>query len=251
MAKTTAELGRSAKGVRDLSLKDQAPDCDIAINGKPRLVGWSDLKPGALVVDVGCGQGASRARFETAGARWIGIEPFNGGSHTVQASGEALPFADESVDLVYSNAVLEHVPDVAKAFQETARTLKPGGLFVGYVAFMECFHEISYSHLSFKALESYANQNGMVLEELSGGRGFGIDYHLRVLLHPLPTRPVQQFIRRSIRGTIRLKSWVGYFGLRIGRRSSHRSARELSALYYQVECLRQSHGFSFRIRKLD
>ncbi|MFT7475981.1 MAG: ubiquinone/menaquinone biosynthesis C-methylase UbiE [Verrucomicrobiales bacterium] len=64
---------------------------------------------------------------------------------------------------MYSNAVLEHVPDVAKAFAETARILKPGGLFVGYVAFMKCFHEISYSHLSFKALESYASKNGMVL----------------------------------------------------------------------------------------
>lgn len=250
MVESTAERSGSSKGVRDLSLKDQAPNCAISINGKPQLVGWSDLQPGALVVDVGCGQGESRQMFEAAGAHWIGVEPFSGGAHSVQASGETLPFADGSADLVYSNAVLEHVPDVAKAFEETARVLRRDGLFVGYVAFMECFHEISYSHLSFKALESYAAMNGMVLEEVSGGKGFGIDYHLRVLFYPLPVRWAQGLIRRSIRGTIRVKSWAGYVGLRAKRRSSHRDARELSTLYYQVECLRQSHGFSFRIRKV-
>ena len=63
------------------------------------------------------------------------------------------------------NAVLKHIPDVGAAFSEVARILKPGGCFVGYVAFMECFHAISHLHLSFKALEYYSTVNGMKLSK--------------------------------------------------------------------------------------
>src|ERR1700759_1086663 len=37
---------------------------------------------------------------------------------------EALPFADESFDLVFGHAVLHHLPDLAKAFREFHRVLK-------------------------------------------------------------------------------------------------------------------------------
>jgi SAM-dependent methyltransferase len=39
----------------------------------------------------------------------------------------ALPFDDESVDVVVCNHVLEHVPDDRKAMREIRRTLRPGG----------------------------------------------------------------------------------------------------------------------------
>jgi len=42
---------------------------------------------------------------------------------------EALPFADNSVDVVISNCVLNLVPDKARAFAEMARVLRPGGHF--------------------------------------------------------------------------------------------------------------------------
>jgi ubiquinone/menaquinone biosynthesis C-methylase UbiE len=38
-----------------------------------------------------------------------------------------LPFADESFDLVLGHAVLHHLPDLPRAFQEFNRVLKPGG----------------------------------------------------------------------------------------------------------------------------
>ena len=43
---------------------------------------------------------------------------------------EALTFADESIDLHISQDVLEHIFHPAKAFQEIARTLKPGGAHI-------------------------------------------------------------------------------------------------------------------------
>jgi SAM-dependent methyltransferase len=42
----------------------------------------------------------------------------------------ALTFPDNSLDLIVSSDVLEHVPDVMLAFKETFRVLKPGGVHV-------------------------------------------------------------------------------------------------------------------------
>jgi ubiquinone/menaquinone biosynthesis C-methylase UbiE len=43
------------------------------------------------------------------------------------ADAEALPFADNSFDLVYSWGVLHHSPDTARAVREVHRVLRPGG----------------------------------------------------------------------------------------------------------------------------
>lgn len=52
---------------------------------------------------------------------------------TVQADAESLPFPDASFDLVLGHAVLHHIPNLALAFSEFARVLRPGGtvLFAG------------------------------------------------------------------------------------------------------------------------
>ena len=46
---------------------------------------------------------------------------------TVETEAEALPFDDESFDLVFGHAVLHHIPDLQKAFAEFRRVLRPGG----------------------------------------------------------------------------------------------------------------------------
>lgn len=237
-----------SQGVRKLSLKDQAPDCEIFID-QP-MYDFKEIVRNKKVADIGCGYGKNRAVVEAVGGEWIGVEPFEGGAHTVVADAQDLPFEDSSFDVVIMDAVLEHIPDVGKAFAEVGRILKPKGVFIGYVAFMECFHEISYSHLSFKALEHYANINGMKLEKISGGGAFGIDYHLRVLFYPLPFSLLRKVIAFTIRSIFKLKSKAVYLGLRYKRKMKPAEAWEMSDLYYKVECLRQSNGFSHLIRKL-
>jgi ubiquinone/menaquinone biosynthesis C-methylase UbiE len=46
---------------------------------------------------------------------------------TAACDASALPFADESFDLVLGHAVLHHLPDLDQAFREFHRVLKPGG----------------------------------------------------------------------------------------------------------------------------
>ena len=55
------------------------------------------------------------------------------GVSATRADAEALPFADNSFDLVLGHAVLHHLPDLDRSFSEFFRVLAPGGriLFAG------------------------------------------------------------------------------------------------------------------------
>ena len=74
----------------------------------------TDISPGML-------DDASRATAERARAR---------GARRSVTEAEALPFADESFDLVFGHAVLHHIPDLERAFAEFHRVLRPGGTIV-------------------------------------------------------------------------------------------------------------------------
>ena len=75
----------------------------------------------ARVLDVGGGPGYFAGAFTDAGLRYIGVEPnpdemhaagpvlARGSGTFVRASGMALPFADDSVDICLSSNVAEHV----------------------------------------------------------------------------------------------------------------------------------------------
>lgn len=56
--------------------------------------------------------------------------------HRRYADVQALPYGDESFDVVISSDVFEHVRDDDKGFQEILRVLKPGGVFILTVPFL-------------------------------------------------------------------------------------------------------------------
>jgi ubiquinone/menaquinone biosynthesis C-methylase UbiE len=58
-----------------------------------------------------------------ANAERLGLEV-----QTTLADAEALPFEEGRFDLVFGHAVLHHIPDLARAFDEFARVLEPGGM---------------------------------------------------------------------------------------------------------------------------
>ena len=70
----------------------------------------SDISPGML-------------RSLSASAEELGLTV-----ETVACEASALPFEDGSFDLVFGHAVLHHLPDLAGAFREFRRVLRPGGV---------------------------------------------------------------------------------------------------------------------------
>jgi SAM-dependent methyltransferase len=242
------------EGTRQLTLAERLPACDISLVPLFRLA--EIVKPGMRVADVGCGFGPLKRVVESLGAEWVGIEPFTTEPSFVSASAEDLPFPAGTFDVVIMNAVLEHIPDVSKAFAEVGRVLKPDGVFTGYSAFMECFHEISYNHLSHKALEEYSRRNGMTLISIHPARAFGIDYHVARLLEPfirfnswLTVRVMRPAVRALIRGQIRLMSLKAYAKNRLQRQMSASDARREAEHYRQLQLLTFANGFEFIIRR--
>lgn len=103
------------------------------------------LKPGEVVVDLGCGGGldvllAAQKVGPTGKAIGIDMTPEmldlarrnaeKAGATNVEfhhATIDKLPLPDASVDCVISNCVINLAPDKPAVFREVARVLKPGG----------------------------------------------------------------------------------------------------------------------------
>lgn len=105
-----------------------------------QLINACAFRPGAKVADVGCGTGItvqylrdkysvvatgidiSATRVQLGRARTAGLR-------LICAAGEALPFADNSLDGVLAECSLSVMQDADRVLTETWRVLAPGGKF--------------------------------------------------------------------------------------------------------------------------
>ena len=98
------------------------------------------LKPGMQVVDVGMGTGLVASeilRVTGEPERLVGIDPSPGmmaqaqlphGVRCIEGWAEKLPLPDASADFLVMGYALRHIADLAAAFAEFHRVLKPGGI---------------------------------------------------------------------------------------------------------------------------
>lgn len=137
----------------------------------------ADSPAGRTLLDVGGGPGYFATAFARAGLDYVGVEPYPGEMHAagpadaaaggtfVRASGMALPFADDSVDICLSSNVAEHVPRPWQLGAEMLRVTRPGGLAVlSYTVWLGPFggHEMGLTHYlgGERAAARYARKHG-------------------------------------------------------------------------------------------
>ena len=90
------------------------------------------------VLDLGCGDG----QFVTVTFDQkidVGVDPWTGPvreavgrggyNHVLQNEGAFVPFEEGQFSTVFSNSVLEHIPDLQPVVNEIGRVIKPGGKF--------------------------------------------------------------------------------------------------------------------------
>ncbi len=132
------------------------------------------------VLDLGCGPGDSVDLFRARDpeVQWIGLDIE--GSREVrsrtrtdarfeQFDGVAIPFGDDSFDLVYCKQVLEHVHRPRALIAEVARVLAPHGSFAGSTSQMEPFHSASTFSYTPEGLRWLLQSTGLELVELRPG----------------------------------------------------------------------------------
>ncbi len=132
---------------------------------------------GRTLLDVGGGPGYFAAAFADAGIHYLRVEPDPAEMHDtrteltegpvtfVRASGMALPFADDCVDICLSSNVAEHVSRPWQLAGEMLRVTRPGGLAVlSYTVWLGPFggHEMGLTHYlgGARAAARYARKHG-------------------------------------------------------------------------------------------
>jgi 2-polyprenyl-6-hydroxyphenyl methylase/3-demethylubiquinone-9 3-methyltransferase len=110
-----------------------------------RVLDQLDVNPrGRRILDIGCGGGLLAEDLARLGFEVVGVDPSQPSLAIARAhaeasglriqyeagAGEDLPFAEASFDLAVCCDVLEHVADLDRVIAETARILKPAGVYV-------------------------------------------------------------------------------------------------------------------------
>lgn len=129
---------------------------------RAKLEAIRPIAPDARVLEVGCGAHGLIFFFGTDNG--VGVDPladhyrtlFPAWQHraqTIAASGEALPFEDNSFDVVLCDNVVDHAHDPAQILREIVRVMAPGALlFFEVNVHHPLYHMAASAHAGWRAL---------------------------------------------------------------------------------------------------
>lgn len=179
----------------------------------------NECPPGMTILNLGSGEG----KFDEHVAphlRFINLDIAQTPKGVdVMADAHFLPFADQSVDAVYSNAVLEHVQRPWRVADEIYRVVRPGGKVFVNVPFLNVIHDThDYFRFTDKGLRVLFSRFDEVDSGASAGpSSFLGPFLVEYVLCFVPGRYLKAFMRRPLS----LVAWpLKYLDLLI-RRSSH------------------------------
>lgn len=101
-----------------------------------------DAPDDALCLSIGGGPNRPSPKLVN-----LNIEPLT--RVDVVADAHLLPYADESVDAIFCEAVLEHLYDPNLAVAEMHRVLKPGGEVLAITPFLQAYHGYPHHYQNF------------------------------------------------------------------------------------------------------
>ena len=251
---TRAEFVRLDESRRGTKAASRKPDAHAG-----GIYHWRDYRieeflpsaeGGRDVLLFGCGDAGEKSFLTDVGFDALAFDVRRSSGTDLLADGHNLPFQNSSFDVVVSMQVLEHLHSPWLAAGEISRILRPGGCFVGSVAFLKPFHN-SFFHMTHAGVDVLLGSAGLTVDKLEGAQS--ITYS--VLGSMLPAGPRR--LRRIVLGLVdrvilgfRRRLWVWKTGLDPGEPTSRFSDTHAFS-FNNFDRLRFAPSVVFRARKSD
>jgi len=210
------------------------------VNFNPPLTIWLDRSlfrhlnqctPGLRILNLGSGVGLFD-HILAPHLQPINLDVQTQGRVDVLADAHALPFPDESLDGIFSNAVLEHVQRPWRVAEEIHRVLRPGGKVFINVPFLNVIHDThDYFRFTDRGLDILFSRFRKIDGGVSGGpSSFLAPFLVEYLLYFVPG----QYLKGLVQPLLRLFVWpLKYLDLAIRRNPNLRIAAD--AFYFVGE----------------
>ncbi|HYM24928.1 MAG TPA: class I SAM-dependent methyltransferase [Vicinamibacterales bacterium] len=185
-----------------------------------RLVPFDESR-GRKVLEVGCGAGVDLARFAKGGADVTGVDLAASAIALARANfeqqhlhgrfevadGEALPFPEQTFDLVFAHGVVQYTPAPRRLIDECRRVLKPGGS-----AIFQVYNRISWLNALSKLMKvGLEHEDAPVLGRFSIGEFRGLLGGFRDVRIVAERFPVRSRLHGGWKGTLYNTFFVGTF----------------------------------------